>query len=110
MIRRPPHRSACNAPANRAKCGVGSGISAEPWRYRLGNRSAIDWMLDPHKEETPKDPTIREKFNTYRFADYVETVVDLLVRVVTVSLETVDITDAMAALLASAREQKKADA
>ena len=67
-------------------------------------------MLDQHKEKTPKDPTIREKFNTYRFADYKEAVVDLLARVVTVSVETVAIIDAMAALPASAREPKKADA
>jgi len=83
-----------------------SGIPTQAWRYRLGNRSAIDWVLDQHKEKTPKDPTIREKFNTYRFADYKETVVDLLARVVTVSVETVAITDAMAALPAGAREQK----
>ncbi len=87
-----------------------SGIPTDAWRYRLGNRSAIDWVLDQHKEKTPKDPTIREKFNTYRFADYKETVVDLLARVVTVSVQTVAITDAMSALPASAREQKKADA
>lgn len=86
-----------------------SGIPTDAWRYRLGNRSAIDWVLDQHKEKTPKDPTIREKFNTYRFADYKEQVVDLLARVVTVSLETVAITDAMAVLPPSAREQKKAD-
>ena len=83
-----------------------SGIPTQAWRYRLGNRSAIDWVLDQHKEKTPKDPTIREKFNTYRFAVYKETVVDLLARVVTVSVETVAITDAMAALPAGAREQK----
>ena len=87
-----------------------SGIPTEAWRYRLGNRSAIDWVLDQHKEKTPKDATIREKFNTYRFADYKETVIDLLARVVTVSLETVAITDAMGALPPSARETKKADA
>lgn len=87
-----------------------SGVPSEAWRYRLGNRSAIDWVLDQHKEKTPKDLTIREKFNTYRFADYKEAVVDLLARVVTVSVETVAITDAMAELPSSAREQKKADA
>lgn len=87
-----------------------SGVPLSAWRYRLGNRSAIDWVLDQHKEKTPKDPTIREKFNTYRFADYKERVVELLARVVTVSVQTVAITDAMAELPASAREQKKADA
>lgn len=86
-----------------------SGIPTEAWSYRLGNRSAIDWVLDQHKEKTPKDPTIREKFNTYRFADYKETVIDLLARVVTVSLQTLAITDAMSALPTSARDQKKTE-
>lgn len=36
--------------------------------------------------------------NTYRFADYKEQVVDLLARVVTVSIRTVEITDEMQAL------------
>ena len=88
-----------------------SGAPPRAWDYRLGNRSAIDWVLDQHKEKTPKDPTIREKFNTYRFADYKDHVIDLLGRVVAVSLATVDIVEAMRALPASAREHKlKADA
>ena len=45
-------------------------------------------ILDQYKEKTPKDPTIREKFNTYRFADYKEKVIDLLARVTRVSVET----------------------
>jgi predicted helicase len=72
-----------------------TGIPREAWDYRLGNRSAIDWVLDQHKEKTPRDPTVREKFNTYRFADYKESMIDLLARVITVSLETVKITNAM---------------
>jgi len=74
------------------------GIPREAWDYRLGNRSAIDWVLDQHKEKTPRDPTIREKFNTYRFADYKESMIDLLAKVVRVSLDTVAITEAMKAL------------
>ena len=66
--------------------------------YRLGNHSAIDWVLDQHKEKKPRDPTIAAKFNTYRFADYKEACIALLGRVVTVSLETVKITEAMKAL------------
>ena len=66
--------------------------------YRLGNRSALDWILDQYKEKTPKDPTIRAKFNTYRFADYKETVIDLLMRVTRVSVETMEIVEAMRAL------------
>jgi predicted helicase len=74
-----------------------TGIPPEAWTYRLGNRSAIDWVLDQHKEKTPRDPTIRAKFNTYRFADYKESCIELLAKVVTVSVETVAITDAMKA-------------
>ena len=72
-----------------------SGIPLEAWTYRLGNRSGLEWILDQYREKTPKDPTIREKFNTYRFADYKEKVVDLLMRVTRVSVETVAITEAM---------------
>jgi predicted helicase len=76
-----------------------TGIPAEAWTYRLGNRSAIDWVLDQHKEKTPRDPTIREKFNTYRFADYKESCIALLAKVVRVSVDTAAITGAMGARL-----------
>ncbi len=69
----------------------------EAWDYKLGNRSAIEWVLDRYKEKKPKDPTIRAKFNTYRFADYKEEVVTLLQRVCTVSVETVKIVRMMSA-------------
>ncbi|MEN9982639.1 MAG: hypothetical protein RI918_608 [Pseudomonadota bacterium] len=74
------------------------GIPKEAWTYKLGNRCAIDWVLDQYKEKKPKDPTIREKFDTYRFADYKEKVIDLLARVTTVSVETAQITAAMRGL------------
>ena len=45
----------------------------EAWSYTLGNRCAIDWVLDQYKEK----------------------VIDLLTRVTTVSVETVRIVAAM---------------
>jgi predicted helicase len=48
-------------------------------------------VLDQYKEKKPGDPTIAEKFNTYKFADYKEQVIDLLKRVCTVSVETINI-------------------
>ncbi|MFO1033369.1 MAG: type ISP restriction/modification enzyme [Hyphomicrobiales bacterium] len=72
-----------------------SGVPASAWDYRLGNRSGLEWILDQYKEKKPKDPTIREKFNTYRFADYKEKVIDLLARVTTVSVETMKIIEDM---------------
>ncbi len=65
------------------------------WEYQLGNRSAIEWILDQYKEKKPKDSTIAEKFNNYRFSDYKETVIDLLKKVTTVSIETMKIINSM---------------
>lgn len=67
------------------------GIPKIAWEYKLGNRSALEWVLDQYKEKKPKDPTIAEKFDTYRFADYKDHVIDLLKRVCTVSVETMKI-------------------
>ena len=72
-----------------------SGIPSSAWEYRLGNRSGLEWILDQYKEKTPRDPTIRDRFNTYRFADYKEKVIDLLGRVTRVSVETMGVVDEM---------------
>ena len=68
-----------------------TGVPPEAWQYRLGSRSALEWVLDQYKEKKPRDHTILEKFNTYRFADHKKQVIDLLQRVCTVSVETVRI-------------------
>lgn len=68
-----------------------SGIPSSAWQYKLGNRSALEWILDQYKEKKPKDPTIREKFNAYKFADHKDQVIDLIKRVTTVSVKTVEI-------------------
>ena len=72
-----------------------AGIPAEAWNYKLGNRSALEWVLDQYKEKKPSDPTIAEKFNTYKFADYKDQVIDLLKKVCTVSVETIKIIEEM---------------
>lgn len=64
------------------------GVPSPAWEYKLGNRSAIEWILDQYKERKPQDATIAEKFNTYKFADYKEAVIELLKKVCTVSIET----------------------
>ena len=73
-----------------------AGVPESAWRYALGSRSALEWVLDQHKERKPKDPTIAARFHPYRFADYKEQVIDLLQRVCTVSVETVEIVGEMA--------------
>ena len=74
-----------------------TGIPAIAWDYKLGNRSALEWILDQYKEKKPKDPTIAKLFNTYKFADYQEQVIDLLDRVCTVSVKTMEIIHQMPA-------------
>ena len=72
------------------------GVHPEAWEYQLGSRSALEWVLAQYKERKPRDPTIAERFNTYRFADYKEQVIDLLHRVCTVSVKTMEVMDRMA--------------
>lgn len=67
------------------------GVPSVAFEYKLGNRSALEWVLDQYKEKKPRDKTIAEKFNTYRFADYKEQVIDLLRKVCTVSVKTMEI-------------------
>lgn len=70
-------------------------IPQTAWLYKLGNRSALEWVLDQYKEKKPSDKTIAEKFNTYRFANYKMHVIDLLKKVCTVSVETMRIIEQM---------------
>jgi predicted helicase len=74
------------------------GIPPSAWEYKLGNRSALEWILDQYKEKKPKDPTIARLFDTYRFADYKDQVIDLLMRVCSVSVKTVEIVKEMETL------------
>jgi predicted helicase len=68
-----------------------SGIPSQAWDYKLGNRSALHWILDQYKEKKPRDKTIASKFDTYKFADYKKTVIDLLKQICTVSISTMEI-------------------
>ena len=54
-------------------------------------------VLDRYKERESKDTTIREKFDTCRFADYKEKAIDLLMRVTRVSVRTQATDEAMKA-------------
>ena len=71
------------------------GVPDEAWRYKLGSRSALEWVLDQYKEKKPRDPMIRERFNNYRFADHKEAVIALLRRVCAVSVRTMEVVDGM---------------
>ncbi len=67
------------------------GIPALAWEYKLGNRSAIEWVLDQYKPYKSTDKTIQDNFNSYDFADYKEEVISLLLQVIHISVETMKI-------------------
>ena len=73
-----------------------AGVPADAWRYKLGSRSAVEWVLDQYRERKPRDPTVAARFGGYRFGAHKERVVELLGRVCAVSVKTMDIVDDMA--------------
>jgi predicted helicase len=68
-----------------------SGVPAEALEYMLGNRNAIEWILDQYKPYKSDDKVIQEQFNPYQFEDYKEEVIELLQKVCWLSVETMKI-------------------
>ena len=64
------------------------GIPAEVFDYRLGNRSALEWVVDQYRVKVDKRSGIKNDPNR---ADQPRYIVDLIERVITVSLKTVEI-------------------
>ncbi|MDB9374163.1 type ISP restriction/modification enzyme [Nodularia sphaerocarpa] len=65
-----------------------TGIPPEVFAYRLGNRSALDWIIDQYQVTTDKRSGITNDPNRLDDEEYI---VRLIKQVVTVSLETVKI-------------------
>ena len=63
--------------------------------YRLGNRSALDWIIDQYRVKTDKRSGI---VNDPNRADDPQYIVRLLGKVISLSLETVQIVGALPAL------------
>lgn len=64
------------------------GIPPEVYDYKLGNRSALEWVVDQYRVKTDKRSGI---VNDPNRADQPRYIVDLIGRVITVSLKTVEI-------------------
>jgi predicted helicase len=65
-----------------------SGIPPEVFEYRLGNRSALEWIIDQYQVSTDKRSGITNDPNR---ADDPQYIVHLVGQVITVSLETVQL-------------------
>ncbi|MEC3894395.1 DEAD/DEAH box helicase [Nocardiopsis sp. LDBS1602] len=70
-----------------------SGIPERAYQYQLGARSAIEWIIDRYQVKTHKDSGIVNDPNDW--SDDPRYIIDLLGRIVTVSLETVDIVEGL---------------
>ena len=64
------------------------GIPTEVYEYRLGNRSALEWVVDQYRVKIDKRSGL---VNDPNCADQPQYIVDLIPRVITVSLKTVEI-------------------
>ena len=71
------------------------GIPAEAFNYRLGNRSALEWVVDQYRVKVDKRSGI---VNDPNRADEPQYIVDLIGRVITVSLRTVKIVEGLPTL------------
>ena len=65
-----------------------AGIPAEAFAYQLGTRSALEWVVDQYRVKVDKRSGIMNDPNR---ADAPQYIVDLIGRVITVSLRTVEI-------------------
>jgi predicted helicase len=72
-----------------------SGIPAEAYEYRLGNRSALEWVVDQYRVSTDKRSGI---VNDPNREDAPEYIVRLVGQVVSVSVETVRLVRELAGL------------
>ena len=71
------------------------GIPAEAFAYQLGTRSALEWVVDQYRVKVDKRSGI---VNDPNRVDQPQYIVDLIGRVITVSLETVEIVKNLPAL------------
>ncbi|MGN5238065.1 DEAD/DEAH box helicase [Rhodococcus sp. SJ-3] len=71
-----------------------SGIPDEAHRYMLGSRSAIEWLIDRYQVKTdPKSGIVNDPNDWCDEHDDPRYIVDLVKRIVTVSVETMKIVD-----------------
>ena len=68
------------------------GIPPEVFEYKLGNRSALEWVIDQYKVKTDKRSGI---VNDPNKADDKRYILELIQKIVTVSLETVKLVKAL---------------
>ncbi|MCB2411492.1 hypothetical protein LGT39_01345 [Demequina sp. TTPB684] len=73
-----------------------SGIPDEAYEYMLGSRSGVEWVMERYQVKIDKASQIKNDPNDWsREVEDPRYILDLLARVVRVSVETVRIVDAL---------------
>ncbi|MDR1049671.1 MAG: DEAD/DEAH box helicase family protein [Deltaproteobacteria bacterium] len=73
-----------------------TGIPLDAYKYVVNGRSAIEWIIDRYQVKTDKNSGIRNDPNDWaKEHDQPSYILDLLLRVITVSLETVKIIEGL---------------
>jgi predicted helicase len=72
-----------------------SGIPPEVFDYKLGNRSALDWVIDQYRISKDENGNITSDPNRMDDEEYI---VRLIGQVITVSLDTIKVVNALPAL------------
>jgi len=78
-----------------------AGIPTEAFQYRLGNRSALEWVVDQYRVKIDKRSGI---VNNPNRADDETYILDLIRKVISVSLKTVRIVEKLSGLKISEEE------
>ena len=68
------------------------GIPPKAYAYRLGNRSALEWVIDQYRVKEDKRSGI---INDPNREDDPQYIVKLIQKIITVSLETVEIVESL---------------
>ena len=73
-----------------------AGIPSEAFEYRLGNRSALEWVIDQYQVKTDARSAITSDPNGY--SEDEQYIVNLVGQVVSVSVETANLVEALSEL------------
>ncbi|MDM8560479.1 type ISP restriction/modification enzyme [Candidatus Parabeggiatoa sp. HSG14] len=72
------------------------GIPQQAFEYKLGNRSALDWVIDQYRIKVDKRSGIINDPNRQNDEEYI---LELLKKVITVSLETIKVIEALPVMI-----------
>jgi predicted helicase len=65
-------------------------IPEKAWEFIMGNRSAVEWILDQYSERKAKDKTIEAHFKDFRTSEYLDSIAVLIGKVISIGIETIE--------------------